>query len=717
MPGPSLLTQRKMSIPSLPFTYLKRLPQLGGALRDRRLIVIQAPPGYGKTSLARELLDHEGPAVWYSLDSRDRDPVVFLDGLLSAITGGRAEVPAVSQNLTEAIDLLRGVLDRLDEPFRLVLDNAHQLARSDRTTEILEILAFPRRVPARLVCATRHPLVLPRSLRGADGETHHLTERELALSPAQAVALFAGYGHLLDEESAVKLVQSFEGWPAALDYLARTAGGGDPVDSAPLSTELLTWLGSGLLDEPDEGMQGFLMRTAVLRRFNLALCRQLAGPDAARHLAAARANSPFVLTVDPHGCWFRYHRQLRRVLESRLRAEAGLEGLRRAHRAAAAAWRREGDHAEAIHHLIQAGDRTQAVGSVSETAPRMPEAGAIIQVGEWLSGLPTAQLRDDPVLTHVEGVVDMYSGHLAEARAIEVADALARAGQAGNAAQYAALAPESCAPENTLIAHRARSLLPVTRRDGSGRPYGRTSRSPSRTTSARGEPHDGHLRIQTLTEFVVVRAGAAMSPSDWGRRRAQQLFKLLLSAGRPLHGEEIIDLLWPEETSVETARRKLNTTVYWLRHALEPGLRRGPDSRYVAVREQLYSLQLQPGDRWDVQQLRAFAAGVPGSAEPGAILAAFEAACGEYLPSDRYETWADPVRNELIGIREKLLTCAIDEARQAGDVRGECAILERALEADPWREDLAERLMRLYTATGRRDSARRLHRRRSRPAS
>lgn len=988
MPDQSLLAQSKMSAPDLPEVYVPRLDRIGADRSGSRMVIVQGPPGYGKTLLARELLDGPDRVVWHRLDARDKDPEVFLNGLLAAVEDCCPEVVAITAASAASagagyetmLGLIRRALAGLAEPVRFVLDDAHHLEHGGRGPEILEALAYPRNVPAQVICTTRQPMTLPWGLTSSHDSIRVITEQELAFTPGEAVELFRVHGRTMDEDTAAELLRPLDGWPAAVADLARGTRAGAGAEPGCLDDRLVNQLVSGLLDEPTGDAHHFLMRTAVLRRFNVALCARLAGPDAERALRSVRARSPFVLALDTHGSWFRYHSPLRHILEARLRAESGLDGLRQAHRSAAEAWQREGDDAEAIHHLILAGDFTQAARSVSATAPGMLEAGAVTQVGEWLDGLPPSQRQENPALAHLEGVVGMHSGYLHEARAAflrarekyadsgdthhasrsaywlastmvshpqalealdlstdridpndqwqpfvdlclwqsmllanrkeeaeqlhrravshpqaqqnlpfvayrhaidamydlrgrgelqtgldqlqdaarvmrksdplsrlpvvlaygvvllwdmgrteearqwleqarettrskgtagfyqawlslmrarldlrdgrvdiaaaalerlrahrrsggyvwrahqidllaaevalerdgadadlnrvhvaydraraygyrhevawvatELAASLVRAGLGGPAAEYAALAVEACDPEHAFWSRRAAALV-----ESVGAAAGRTPVQPEPSATARTPPAHApvaapahapapdspHLQIQTLSGFAVRRDGTLMAAADWGRRRARQLFKLLLSSGRPLHAEEIIDLMWPGESGVEAAQRGLNTAVYWLRRALEPGLRRGPESRYVVANAQCYRLVLHPGDTWDVAWLRTFSPRSDGTANLKKVLAAFDLACADYLPSDRYEQWADPVRDELLRHRETLLSRAVAEARRASDTDAECAVLERALEADHFREDIAKDLLRLYTAAGRHDSARRLYERR-----
>ena len=64
----------------------RRLVNFIHAHLERKLILISAPAGYGKTSLLTDFShDTDLPVCWYTLDEFDRDLHVFLEHLIAAI--------------------------------------------------------------------------------------------------------------------------------------------------------------------------------------------------------------------------------------------------------------------------------------------------------------------------------------------------------------------------------------------------------------------------------------------------------------------------------------------------------------------------------------------------------------------------------------------------------------------------------------------------------
>jgi len=101
--------QHKLSIPTAAYHLIERAPvldRLDQAITTKQVVALGALAGWGKTTvLAQWAARATLPVAWYTLDSTDRDPQLFLDYLLHAVA---AYVP-------EAADLAKQLAERLDK--------------------------------------------------------------------------------------------------------------------------------------------------------------------------------------------------------------------------------------------------------------------------------------------------------------------------------------------------------------------------------------------------------------------------------------------------------------------------------------------------------------------------------------------------------------------------------------------------------------------------
>lgn len=140
----------------------------------RRLLLLCAEAGYGKTSLLLSALPEAGmPAAWLTLDESDADPNLLGAGLIAAVCAAVPEtgdlVPSILTMGPDMADLRRallGALDTLPETV-IVLDDFHTVERNPEIVRLVDELLGNLPPPVHLVIATRtwpRLQVLPRLL-------------------------------------------------------------------------------------------------------------------------------------------------------------------------------------------------------------------------------------------------------------------------------------------------------------------------------------------------------------------------------------------------------------------------------------------------------------------------------------------------------------------------------------------------------------------------
>ncbi|MCX7706868.1 MAG: tetratricopeptide repeat protein [Anaerolineae bacterium] len=211
------------------------------------------------------------------------------------------------------------------------------------------------------------------------------------------------------------------------------------------------------------------------------------------------------------------------------------------------------------------------------------------------------------------------------------------------------------------------------------------------------------LRVFTLGRFEVWQGTRRIEKHAWSRRRAGELFRLLLiSPRRSLFREQVFEALWPEKEP-EAAQECLHQATSALRRALEPDLPDRFPSRYLKVEEGVVTLQLPPGSWIDFE---AFEQHIRAKEWENA-LALFE---GEPFPDDRYADWAAiPCRRLRECFLEALL--AVAQAHlNAGRPHEALEACRRVLAVDAWQEEAVRLGMLACLALNDRAGALRLYR-------
>lgn len=205
--------------------------------------------------------------------------------------------------------------------------------------------------------------------------------------------------------------------------------------------------------------------------------------------------------------------------------------------------------------------------------------------------------------------------------------------------------------------------------------------------------------MRLLGGFRVERTSGAREVSDWQRRSAKTLTKLLAAhTGHALHREQILDTLWPG-ISAESALNSFGKALHAARHALEPELPRREDSAYLQLTDGMLVLNCErvvvDADRFEQLAEVALRRGDINDYE--AALAAYS---GELLPGDRYESWCAERRTSLAELHVRLLLGVSEALGERGDCDKSAGCLREVLRLEPTREAAHRRLMFLYAQMG-----------------
>ncbi len=269
------------------------------------MIVVSAPAGYGKSTLAVDWLAEVGlPACWLSLDRQDRDPLALLANLTSAVRGiAPDELQAFAERLENVgeradpsalVSEFAAVIHQsVDELFILVVDDLNALEGADAALELLDTLAQGLPLSMRLVVLTRSWTLLPSLPRlTAQRRALSLTVRDLQFSDDEALELLRVLG-VTEGVAQASVIRRADGWAAALAILGEHADPTRPSDTSASEFILADFVDQEVLARLASEQLDLLESCAVLQSFDVPLVRELSGhSDAARRLRERRARYP-----------------------------------------------------------------------------------------------------------------------------------------------------------------------------------------------------------------------------------------------------------------------------------------------------------------------------------------------------------------------------------------------------------------------------------------
>src|SRR5829696_6901159 len=431
---PDALITTKVRVPRTRTELVPR-PRLHEALvrnEGRRLTLVSAPAGFGKTTLLSEWLEDssgDGRSVaWLSLEEADNDPARFLAYLVSALRSalgeGIGEGVLASLRLPEfpPVEAVVGVLiNELAEVQRdevtIVLDDYHVIHSGlihEATTFLLEHL--PENV--LLVISSRLDPPLPLAKLRARDQVTEIRAAELRFTTEEATAFLKGVmGLTLSAADVATLEEVTEGWIAALQLAALSMRDREDVSGFVESfsggnRHVLDFLAEEVLERQPEGVREFLLKTSVLERMSASLCDSLTSRnDGQQMLERLEHENLFVIALDDERQWYRYHHLFADVLRSRLQREQP-ERIRELHRRAAAWYEQNGWTSEAVGHALAAQEHDRAADLVEHVARKMWNRGEVMTLLGWLEALPEETRRRRPQLLLQYSAALLWVGRL-----------------------------------------------------------------------------------------------------------------------------------------------------------------------------------------------------------------------------------------------------------------------------------------------------------------
>jgi len=437
MTSPVLVT--KLFIPAARPELVPR-PRLTEQLRaglDRKLTLISAPAGFGKTTLVAKLLKNiqgESPTgnqsyqiAWLSLDENDNDDTRFLiyfvtalnqlDGMKTTV-GNEAlgllqspQPPPAETILTSLINEIAAIPDKII----FILDDFHLI----ETQSIYDALGFVlENLPPQLhlVIATREDPLLPLSRLRARNQLTELRAADLRFTSSETAEFLnqvMGLNLLPDDIAALE--KRTEGWIAGLQLAAISLQGN--ADTSRLIRSftgsnrlVLDYLIEEVLEQQSKSVQEFLLQTSMLNRLTGSLCDVLTGQDNGQQVLETleRANL-FIVPLDNERRWYRYHHLFADLLSQRLN-QIHPDQVKLLHQQACKWYKQHGYMDEAIEHALIIQDFDCAVHLIEEYVDTLWQQGAHRKLPRLFASVPIELILAKPQLCVYQAWYAFISG-------------------------------------------------------------------------------------------------------------------------------------------------------------------------------------------------------------------------------------------------------------------------------------------------------------------
>jgi LuxR family maltose regulon positive regulatory protein len=424
---------------------------------NRKLTLISAPAGFGKTTLVSEWATAcKRPVAWLSMDKGDNDPAGFLEYLVAAlqtvapnigegILGILHATPDQPPNIELLLTNLLNELSKHPDSFILVMDDYHVI-ETQSLNQALTFLIEHLPPQLHLVIATREDPPFPMARWRVRGQLNELRATDLRFTPAEAAEfLNQMMGLNLSEEDIAALETCTEGWIAGLQLAAISMQGHEDATSFIKSFSgshhfVLDYLVEEVLHRLSPGVQSFLLQTSILDRLCGPLCDAVlldsssSGQKTLEYLEHANL---FIIPLDNERRWYRYHHLFAELLRQRLQQRKASstvdegKSVAELHSRASHWYENNGQEIEAFEHAAAASDVERAERLIDEKGLQMHLRG-VAAILNWLDSLPTTVLDARPSLWVRYGSMLLVTGQITSVeeklQAAEVALAAAQQG-------------------------------------------------------------------------------------------------------------------------------------------------------------------------------------------------------------------------------------------------------------------------------------------------
>src|SRR6266511_1966100 len=378
---------------------------------SRAVTLVTANAGAGKTTLVADFVREYAPRfVWYQLDHTDADPAVFLSYIAYGIRQfvpdfGQATLAYLRQSPAEvgqrperAVDaLLNEVLDQIDQPLVIVLDDYHHLGDAEAVHAAVDrLLAYQPDVLHTIIVSRDAPPLQLAKLR-SHGELAIIDRSDLLFTDEETQALF---------NQVFGLEVTAE--PDLSEILRRS------------ERDVFDYFAEEVFDYEPEPTRNLLLRVSLLDRVELDNCVRLYPDSGCSTIfpSLVSRNVFITLATDGSGEEYRLHPLFRDFLRRRLLSEVGRAGVLAEHAQIADFFLGRGNWEQAMRHFLEADEFDCAAQVVADRGQEWITSGALGSLASSADALPAEAVERHPRALNFRAEVARLRGEYDKAQAI-----------------------------------------------------------------------------------------------------------------------------------------------------------------------------------------------------------------------------------------------------------------------------------------------------------
>lgn len=389
------------------------------------LTLITAPAGYGKTTLLSEwTMTLHQPVAWLSLDQRDNDPARFWGHTIAALKQAYHEfdeqfvVRHIAEDITgdSLIAALINELHHISQTVIMIWDDFHMISDPTIRNSVVYLL---ERLPSHVhfYIASRIPPSLSLSRLRVKNALNRLEADDLCFKQQEITQFFVKHcGMLLSNREIAIIQERTEGWPTAMRLAVMALP--EQADSDALiqkvtgtERDISNYFFEEVFSRQSDTVQQFLMQTSILERMTNELCHAVTDIITSEtNLQQLEENSLFLISLDEHQEWYRYHHLFQTFLVKQLKKSQPLE-WEKLHIRAGKWLEDNGYPQEAVEHYLASSSFEYALTLLEKLVPDLMFK-EWKTLGDWLHAIPNKLLFTKPMMLLTKLAAQYLSGQI-----------------------------------------------------------------------------------------------------------------------------------------------------------------------------------------------------------------------------------------------------------------------------------------------------------------
>lgn len=335
------LINRKFIPPELPCPYLERKKVLEllkkGIERNKKLTLIHAGPGYGKTAVVLDYIHKMNlPIFWYNLDEIDTDPVIFLTHLIKGVQDKLVKKNLSSFDLLHTTTNIQNSLPNIIGLFTeeliipsengliMVFDDYQTVDISPEIRKIFEYIIQYLPETIQLIIISRYPPNLKIPQLKVRQQLIEITTENLSFSEDEICKLLRLIPNLnLNQKEIQNLIKLSQGWIASIilfiTYSKEPSNKKSFIEIMNNSNSIYEYLASEVFDNQSPDIQDFLLKTSILPIIDLEICKIIFDDSIKNKLDIIIKNNLFISKIEEYTDAYQYHPIFQNFLQQLLK--------------------------------------------------------------------------------------------------------------------------------------------------------------------------------------------------------------------------------------------------------------------------------------------------------------------------------------------------------------------------------------------------------------